>query len=120
MFKGLGNIASLLKNAGEMKTRMEELRKKIDQMKVEAESGGGLVAVEARGDMTLANVRIDPSLLESGDQEMLEDLVLSAVNLAIGKAKAMATEEMKSLAGGMDIPGLDDALASLTGGNAPD
>ena len=73
-----------------------------------------MVNVEARGDMKITSITMTSDLLESGDQEMIEDLVLSAVNQALDKAKAMAAAEMKSLAGGMDIPGLDDALASLT------
>ena len=120
MLKGLGNIASLMKQAQEMQGRMSELQDNLGRLRVQGSAGGGMVTVEVSGQQRLLSCRIEQSLLESGDREMVEDLVVAAVNQAMEKAKESATQEMSKLAGGMDIPGLGDALSKLgLGGNPP-
>ncbi|MEX0728532.1 MAG: YbaB/EbfC family nucleoid-associated protein [Planctomycetaceae bacterium] len=113
MFKSIGNIASMLKQAQEMQGRMAEIQENLAQMKLRGEAGGGMVSVEVSGLMKVLNCEIDPILLQSNDQEMLEDLLVSAVNQALEKAKQMSAEEMGKLTGGLNLPGLTDAMSKL-------
>jgi len=73
---------------------------------VEASSGGGMVTVRATGSNEVLSLVIDKSVVEAGDVEMLQDLVLTAVNDALKKAKAMSEEEMAKITGGIKIPGM--------------
>ena len=113
MLKGLGNLASMMKQAQEMQGRMGEAKEKIAEMRVEGIAGGEMVTVEATGDKRVVNISIDPSLLETQDREMIEELVTAAINQALQKAKEAAAQAMAEIAGGMDIPGLGDALSKL-------
>ena len=111
MFKGLGNLAGMLKQAQEMQGRMQEMKEELAGLQVEGSSGGGMVTVKATGKQQVTAISIDDSLLN--DREMLEDLVVSAVNQALDKARDAAAEKMKSVTGGMDLPGLDDVLSKM-------
>ncbi len=82
MFKKIGNIFSLMKQAQEMQGRMSEMQEKLKHVRVEGTAGGGMVTVEANGQQKVLNVRIEDSLLKDGDKEMLEDLLVGAVNSA--------------------------------------
>ena len=96
-----------------------EMQEKLGEIKVEGTAGGGMVAVEATGHQKITAVRIEQSLLDDNDKEMLEDLVLAAVNQALDKAKQAAAEQMQGLTGDMDVPGLGDALEKFgLGGGA--
>ena len=114
MFKSLGNIASLLKQAQQMKSRMSELQEKLAQIRVEGVSGGGMIQVEVNGQQKVTAVRVDKSLLKSDELEMLEDLLVAACNQALDKAKEEAAKQMSELTGGMDMPQLDEILGGLT------
>ena len=119
MFKGLGQIASFMKHAQEIQGRMKEMQESLRRLKVEGTAGGGMVTVEMNGQQQLLDCRIEPTLFESGDREMVEDLVVAAVNQALEKVKQAANDEMTRMTGGMDIPGLSDALSRLgQGGGA--
>lgn len=113
MFKGLGNMASMLKQAQEMSGKMKEMQESLANLKVEGSAGGGMVVVEASGQKKILSVKIEEGLLESNDQEMLQDLIVAATNQALTKAEEKAAEEMSKLTGGMNLPGLDDALSQL-------
>lgn len=113
MFKKIGNIFSMMKQAQEMQGRMSEMQEKLAHVRVEGSAGGGLVSVEANGQQKILNVTLDDSLLQDADKEMLEDLLVGAVNNAIDKAREAAAAEMAKLTEGLDLPGLDDALAKL-------
>lgn len=120
MFKSLGNLAnigSLMKQAQEMSGRMQALQDELKTKRATGNAGGGLVEVEVNGLGDALAVRIDPSLIEKGDREMIEDLLPAAINAAQAKAKQMHAEAMQSLAGGLQIPGLSDALQQLGGGD---
>lgn len=120
MFKSLGNLAnigSLMKQAQEMGGRMQALQDELRTKRATGNSGGGLVEVEVNGLGDALAVRIDPSLFEKGEREMIEDLLPAAINAAQAKAKQMHAEAMQSLAGGLQIPGLSDALQQLGGGD---
>lgn len=117
MFKGLSNLASLMANAGEIQNRAAEMKERLAAIRIEATAGGGMVRVEASGDQKLLAISIEDSLLVSPDKEMLEDLILSATNQALDEAKQAAAAEMADLAGGLGIPGLDDAISKFGMGN---
>ncbi|GAB4152332.1 MAG: YbaB/EbfC family nucleoid-associated protein [Planctomycetaceae bacterium] len=114
MFKKLAGIASMMKQAQQMQSRMAEMQENLAQLKVEASAGGGMVTVEANGQQKILGIRIEPSLMESDDKEMLEDLLVAAVNQALDKAKETAAQEMQKITSELDVPGLDEALESMT------
>ncbi|MBD3676739.1 MAG: YbaB/EbfC family nucleoid-associated protein [Planctomycetaceae bacterium] len=111
MFKSLGNIANLMKQAQEMKSRMGELEGKLAEIRVKGSAGGSMVEVEANGQQKVFSVRIDDSLLD--DREMLEDLVTAATNDALQKAKQAAAEQMSEITGGMDMPGMEEIMKNF-------
>ncbi|HYO26501.1 MAG TPA: YbaB/EbfC family nucleoid-associated protein [Lacipirellulaceae bacterium] len=116
MFKGLSglaNLPALLKQAQEMTGKLEQLNAELKTKRVTGAAGGGLVEADANGLGDVLAVRIDPSLIERKDRELIEDLLPAAVNSARLKAKELHAESMKELTGGMQIPGLSDALSSL-------
>ncbi len=119
MFQGFSNIAGLMKQAREMQSRAAEMKERLAQLRVEGSAGGGMVTAEAAGDQRVTACRIEPSLLSGGDRELLEDLILSAINQALDKAREAAANEMQSLAGGIDLPGMKEALANLGLGDGP-
>jgi len=118
MFKGLGQIASLMKNAQEIQGRMKDMQENLRRLKAEGTSGGGMVAVEVNGQQQVLSCRIEQSLFDSGDREMVEDLLVSAVNQALDKIKQAAADEMGKLTGGLDMSGLNDTLSQLGLGNS--
>jgi len=113
MFDQLKNLGSMMQQAKQMQSRMAEVKEKVAEMRVEGIAGGEMVRVEATGDLRIIGVHIDPSLLETGDREMLEELVSSATNQALQKAKEAAANAMQEVTGGMDIPGLSDAMSKF-------
>ena len=118
MFKGFGNLANLpglMKQAQEMSGRMQALQQELRGKRASGSAGGGLVEVDVNGLGEVLAVRIDASLVEKGEREMIEDLLPAAFNAAQQKAKQMHAEAMQSLTG--DMPGLQEALSQLTGGD---
>ncbi len=103
MTKGLGNI---LKQAQEIQSKISQLQEEMAGKTVEASSGGGMVNVVMNGKQEVLGVRIDPEVVNRDDVEMLQDLIVAAVNEAIRKSQEMMTEEMKKITGGLSIPGL--------------
>lgn len=119
MFKGIGNLVSVLKHAGQMQGKFLELKEELARVRVEGSAGGGMVTVEASGHHKILAIRIDPSLTGAGDREMLEELVAAAVNQALDKAKQAAAEQMTRLTDGMDLPIVNEMLEKMgmgTGG----
>ena len=93
------NLAAMMKQAQAMQTRMQEVQDEVAQQTVEASAGGGMVTVTANGKGEVQSVKIDPSLLKDGDVEMLEDLVLAAVNEAHRRADEMMKSALSRIAG---------------------
>jgi hypothetical protein len=104
MFKGLGNLASVMKNAKEIMAKMEGLSAELKERRVTGQAGGGLVSVEANGLGQVLAVRFDPSLLSNPDKELIEELAASAVNQALENAKGPHAESLSKMLG-MDAPG---------------
>lgn len=120
MFKGLGNIASLMKNAQNIGGKMGEISEELKEKRVSGSAGGGMVTVEANGLGHILSVKLDPVLVEKQDAEMIQDLLPAAINDAIVKSKQLHMEAMQGVTGGLAIPGLDDALKNFTGGDSDD
>ena len=78
-----------------------------------------MVEVEVNGLMEVLNCRIEQSLVDQADRELLEDLMATAINQAVAKSRELHAEAMKSMTGGMEIPGLDEALNKVMGGGEP-
>jgi nucleoid-associated protein EbfC len=111
--KNLGNIGSMMQQAQQMQGKMAEAKEKVTGIRVEGIAGGEMVKVQATGDMKIVAVHIEQSLIEGRDREMIEELVAAATNQALQKAKEEAAAIMAEVAGGMNIPGLGDALSKL-------
>ncbi len=114
MFGGLGNITGIMKQAREMQTKLKEMQEHIANTRYEADSGAGAVTATVNGKLELVALKISPETVQSGDLEMLEDLVRSAVCAAQRKATEGAKAKMGELTGGMNLPGLE----GLMGGGA--
>ena len=99
-------LSDLVRQAQIMQKKMAKLQEELAEKTVEASAGGGMVTAVAYGDMRLASLSIDPSVVDSSDVEMLQDLVLSAANEALKKAKEMSQGELSALTGGLQLPGM--------------
>jgi DNA-binding YbaB/EbfC family protein len=113
VFKGLGDLAALLKDAQQIRTRLEQVRARLAQERVQGTAGGGMVVVEANAQQEILSCRIAPELEEQKDRELIEDLVVAATNQALEQARRTAQEEMGKVFGGLPLGGLGDALGHL-------
>ena len=98
------NLGQLMKQAQQMQTKMAEMQEKLAALEVEGAAGGGLVRATVSGKGELKQLKIEPSLVDPKEVEVLEDLVVAAVNDARGKIDALAADEMKKLTGGIPLP----------------
>src|SRR5689334_22676636 len=99
-----------MKQAQEMSGRMQALQEQLKTKRVTGAAGGGLIEVVVNGLAETLAVRIDPTLVQKGEHEMIEDLLPAAINAAQSKAKQLHAEAMQSMAGELPIPGLTNAL----------
>lgn len=99
---GLGNMQNLLKQAQKMQSDMQKKQEEVSKQEIETSAGGGAVVVKATGDKVIKEIIIKPEVVDPNDVDMLQDLILTAVNEALNKADSM----MKSQMGGLNIPGL--------------
>ncbi len=101
--KGMGNM---LKQAQKLQGKMMKMQEELAGKTVEASAGGGMVKVVANGRQQLVSIAIDQEVVDPEDVEMLQDLVIAAVNDALSRAQEMVNSEMGKLTGGLNIPGL--------------
>jgi DNA-binding YbaB/EbfC family protein len=101
-----GNMNKLMKQVQKMQQDMTKLQEELNEKTVEASAGGGVVKAVANGKKQLVSIEINPEVVDPDDVEMLQDLVMAAVNEALQKAEDMMTEEMGKLTGGLNLPGL--------------
>jgi DNA-binding YbaB/EbfC family protein len=123
VLKGLSNLAnlgSIMKQAQEMGGRMQAMQEELRSKRATGAAGGGLVEVEVNGLAEVLAVRIDPSLIEKKDREMIEDLLPAAFNAAQQKARQMHAEAMQTIAGGLPLGDLQDVFSQLAGGEGED
>ena len=97
------NMQQLMKQAQQMQ---EKLQKQMESTVVDATAGGGMVSVKVNGQKQLLSIQIDPEVFSGGDKDMLQDLIVAAVNEGIRKVDAAMSEQLGSLTGGLKIPGL--------------
>jgi len=100
------NMANMMKQAQKLQTKMMKLQEEMAEKTVESASGGGMVKVVANGRQQIVSVNIEKEVVDPEDVDMLQDLILAAVNDALAKSQEMVTSEMSKLTGGMNIPGM--------------
>lgn len=101
-----GNMNNMMKQVQKMQKDMEKMQEELGDKEVEASVGGGAVVVKANGNKEVLSIKIKPEVVDSEDVEMLEDLVLTAVNQALKAADDMMTNGMSKISGGLGIPGM--------------
>jgi DNA-binding YbaB/EbfC family protein len=104
--KNIPNMGNLLKQAQQFQSKMAKLQEELAERTVEASSGGGMVTVVANGRQEILSITIDPEVVDRDDIEMLQDLILAAVNDALARAKSMVNEEMGKLTQGLNLPNI--------------
>ncbi len=103
---GQMNMQKMMMQAQKMQAELAKAQEEVKDMTFEASVGGGMVKAQAKGDMTIDWITIDPDAVDSDDVEMLQDMVLSAVNEALRGVSEMSAVRMNSATGGMSIPGM--------------
>ncbi len=103
MMKNMGNM---MKQAQQLQAKMAKLQEELSGKTVETASGGGMIKVVANGKQQLVSIQIEKEVVDPEDVEMLQDLILAAVNDALAKSQEMVSGEMSKLTGGLNIPGL--------------
>ena len=107
------DFLGMMKQAAQLQSKMQAMQEELGNVEVEGTSGGGLVSVRMTAKMDVKAVKIDPSLLKAEEREIVEDLVVTALNDAKRKAEVAMQEKMQSLAGGLGLPpGLLGGLGS--------
>jgi nucleoid-associated protein EbfC len=106
MAQGFGGMGDLLKQAQEMQGRIAKIQDELGQKTVEGSAGGGMVQATVNGQFNVTAIKIEPSVINIEEKEMLEDLILAAVNDGMRKARDMVSTEMSKITGGFKIPGL--------------
>ncbi|MDW7650860.1 MAG: YbaB/EbfC family nucleoid-associated protein [Bacillota bacterium] len=99
-----GNMGNMMKQVQKMQKEMMKMQEELQQRTLEATSGGGMVRVEISGKKELVNLVIDPEAVDPDDVEMLQDMILAAVNEGLRKVDDMMASEMQKLTGGMNLP----------------
>jgi nucleoid-associated protein EbfC len=102
----MSSIGKLMKQAARMQQQMEQIQSDLAKRTVEATSGGGAIKVVAKCDGTIASIKIDPQAINPADAQLLEDMVLIAVNQALSQAKEISTAEMGKATAGFSLPGM--------------
>ena len=98
------NLGNMMKQAQQLQKKMAEAQNKLNDIEVEGTSGGGLIKVKATAKGIIKRISIDDSLIKQDEKEILEDLIVAAINDAKEKGEAAAQEEMKNLTGGLPLP----------------
>ncbi len=102
-----GGMQGMMKQVQKMQAEMEKIQSELENKTITQESGGGMVKATANGKKGIVSIEIDNEIIESGDKEMIEDLVVAAVNKALDAAGKMAEEEMGNVTKGMIPPGMN-------------
>jgi DNA-binding YbaB/EbfC family protein len=100
------NIGNIMKQAQKMQAQIAKVQEELADKTVEAAAGGGMVSVVVNGKQEILSIKIEPEVIDAQDKEMLQDLVVAAVNEGLRKSQEMVAEEMKKITGGLQIPGL--------------
>lgn len=103
---GGGGMQNLVRQANQMQAKMKKLQEELAEKEYTGTSGGGAVTVVVKGENTLNSIKIDPEIFKEGDPEMLQDMIMTAANDALGLAKKDNEEQMEKITGPMNIPGV--------------
>jgi len=103
---GGGSMNKMIKQAKQVQEKIVKMQEELREREIEASSGGGAVTVKVNGKQELVFIQIKPEAVDPDDLEMLEDLVLAAVNEGVRKSQEMVSNEMAKITGGFNIPGL--------------
>lgn len=103
---GGGNMNQMMKQVQQMQKKMEEAQKEVEETIIKTSAGGGVVEVEINGKKEVISINIDPEVVDPEDVDMLQDLILAAVNDAINQIDKVSEEKMGKLTGGLNIPGM--------------
>lgn len=98
------NLGNMMKQAQQMQAKLAEMQTRLGEMEVQGAAGGGMVQVTVTGKGDLRKIKLDPKVVDPADVEVLEDLIVAAVNDAKGKVEARMQEEMGKLTGGLNLP----------------
>jgi DNA-binding YbaB/EbfC family protein len=120
VFKSISNLATLVKQAQQVGSRIQQVNEELKSRRVIGKAGGGMVEAEVDGLGQVLRVTIDPDLIDRKDRELIEDLVPAAINAAVMKSKELHAEVLRDLTGGLDLPGLKEALGGAGGGSGDD
>jgi len=101
-----GGMGNMMKQAQKLQSKMMKLQEELAESKVETTAGGGMIKVVANGRQQIVSITIDKEVVDPEDVEMLQDLILAAVNDALAKAQEMVSAEMSKLTGGFNLPGM--------------
>lgn len=101
-----GGLGNMMKQVQQMQAKMEKIQADLEKLEVEGTAGGGMVTVIANGKQDILSIKIDPEVVDKDDVEMLQDLILAAVNQAKQKAQDIQQQQMAELTGGLNLPGL--------------
>ncbi len=104
---GKGGLGNIMKQFQKMQARMEEIQAELEKTRIEGTAGGGMVKATVNGKQELLEIKIDPEVVDPEDIEMLQDLIVAAVNQARQKAQELQAEQMSELTGGLNIPGMN-------------
>ncbi len=104
---GKGNLGNMMKQIQKMQAQMEQIQAELEQTQVEGTAGGGMVTAIVNGKQDLLEIKIDPEVVDPKEVEMLQDLIVAAVNQARQKAQELQSERMSGLTGGLNIPGMN-------------
>jgi DNA-binding YbaB/EbfC family protein len=115
MFQGLGDMGSIWKQANELRGQLEKLSAELKIQRTTGASGGGMVEVEINGALEVLGCKIEPQLFAQGDCELLEDLLVAAMNDAVTKGRQLHAGALKELTSGLQLPGVMEALAKIGG-----
>ena len=100
------NLGGLMKQAQALQKKMADLQAELGERTVTAQAGGGMVEAVVNGRQELVSLKIDPEVATPDDVDMLQDLVMAAINEALNRSREMVAQEMSKLTGGMSIPGM--------------
>lgn len=104
---GKGGLGDMMKQVQKMQAKMEELQAELEKSEVEGSAGGGMVKCVVNGKGDLQSIAIDPEVVDPEEIEMLQDLIVAAINQAKEKAQELQSEQMSSITGGLNLPGMN-------------
>lgn len=104
---GKGGLGDMMKQVQKMQAKMEELQAELEKAEVEGSAGGGMVKCVVNGKGDVRSIAIDPEVVDPEEIEMLQDLIVAAINQAKEKAQELQSEQMSSITGGLNLPGMN-------------